>query len=444
MDVPTSRRHLFRALRHRNYRLFFIGNGVSLIGNWITQVAMAWLVYRLAGANRTQAAALLGLVGFASQIPMFVFAPFTGVFIDRWNRRSILVITSICAALQSAALAYLALRGTVTIPHVLVLAVVQGVINAFEIPARQSFVIEMVDERSDLLNAIALNSMVFNSARLIGPAIAGFLIATVGEGLCFLIDSISYVGVIISLLLMRLAPVQRRATETHVLADLAEGFRYAFGFAPTRVLIGFIAVASLMGISYSVLLPIFADTFAAPGRGPQTLGFLSAAVGIGALCGGVFLASRHSVSGLGKVIATTGGLFGALLIAFSLAPSLAVALPLLAGCGFCFMVTLASSNTVLQAIADDDKRGRLMSIFSMAVMGTAPFGALLAGTIASRTSAPLALRVSGGVCIVAAAWFATRLPALRPLVRPIYVRKGIIKEVAAALETTPYVNRPAS
>lgn len=440
MDAPTPRRNLFRALRHRNYRLFFVGNGVSLIGNWITQVAMAWLVYRLAGTNRMQAAALLGFVGFASQIPMFVFAPFTGVFIDRW----ILVFTSLCAALQSAALAYLALRGTVTIPHVLVLAVVQGVINAFEIPARQSFVVQMVDERSDLLNAIALNSMVFNSARLIGPAIAGFLIATVGEGLCFLIDSISYIGVIISLLLMRLAPMEPRVKESHVLADLSEGFRYAFGFAPTRVLIGFIAVASLMGISYSVLLPIFADRFAAPGQGPQTLGFLTAAVGIGALGGGVFLASRHSVSGLGRVIATTGGLFGVLLIGFSFAPSLPLALPLLAGCGFCFMVTLASSNTVLQAIADDDKRGRLMSIFSMAVMGTSPFGALLAGTIASRTSTPVALRVSGGVCIIAAAWFATRLPALRPLVRPIYVRKGIIKEVATALETTPYVNRPAS
>jgi MFS family permease len=353
------RRGLLSSLRYRNYRLFFIGNGLSLIGTWLTSVATSWLVYRLAAAGRWgDPAALLGYVGFAAQIPMFVLASFTGVLSDRWNRRNIMVVTQALAMLQSAALAFLTLRGTIDIPQIIGLVAFQGLINAFDIPARQAFVVEMVEDRADLPNAIALNSTMFNAARLIGPACAGLLIAAVGEGWCFGIDAVSYLAVLAGLLMMRVPSRPAPAVRHHILRELSDGVRYAFGFPPTRAVIGFVAVVSLMGFALPTLMPIFADAFAGPGRGARMLGFLSAAIGVGALGGGVFLASRHTVVGLGRVIAATGAGYGLCLIAFSFVRPLWLAFPVLAGGGFCFMVTMAGSNTVLQTIADDDKRGQ--------------------------------------------------------------------------------------
>ena len=286
---------MLRALSHRNYRLFFAGQGTSLVGTWITRVATSWLVYRLTGS-----AAALGIVGFAGQIPTFLLAPFAGVWVDRWSRTEWLVVTQLLSMLQSLALAWLAFSGTITVTDIVLLSALQGIINAFDTPARQAFVVEMVEDRADLPNAIALNSSMVNGARLVGPSVAGVLIAVAGEGWCFLLDGISYVAVIASLLMMRLAPAEPRGAEKRVLVDLRDGFRYAFGFAPIRSVLLLITLISLMGMPYTVLMPLMAATVLH--GGPHTLGFLMGATGIGALGGAVYLASRRSVLGLGRVI----------------------------------------------------------------------------------------------------------------------------------------------
>ena len=416
-------RFLLRALGHRNYRLFFAGQSVSLIGTWLTRVATAWLVYRLTGS-----ALLLGVIGFCGQIPSFVLAPFAGVLVDRWNRHRLLVVTQVLAMLQSLALAVLALSGHIAVWHVAALSVLQGLINAFDMPARQSFVVEMVENRADLPNAIALNSTMFNGARLLGPSVAGALIALVGEGGCFLIDSVSYLAVIASLLAMRMTPRRQEHRRQHVLTELKEGFQHAFHFPPMRALLGLIAVVSLMGMPLTTLMPVMASQVLK--GGPNTLGFLMAASGLGALGGALFLASRRSVRGLGGTIVTTTLLFGAGLVAFSASRHLALSLVTMVLCGFGMMVTTGASNTVLQTIVEERMRGRLMSIYGMAFMGTAPFGSLLAGVLATRIGAPGTLAIGGAMSLLGAAWFRMKLPALRERVRPIYVRLGIIPEVA--------------
>lgn len=427
---------MVRALRHRNYRLFFCGQIVSLVGTWMTRVATSWLVYRLTGSPF-----LLGLVGFAGQIPSFLLAPFAGVLVDRWNRHRLLVVTQILAMLQSAALGALALGGVIQLWHVLVLSLFQGLINAFDMPARQAFVVEMVEKREDLSNAIALNSSMVNAARLLGPSIGGIVIAAVGEGWCFLGDAVSYIAVIASLLLMRVVPrAARPAREARVLASLREGFAYVSQNAPIRSILLLLALVSLVGMPYTVLMPVFASRILH--GGPHTLGFLMAATGVGALTGAVFLAGRRSVLGLGKIIPLTAGLFGAGLIGFSLSRTMWLSVPLLLVTGLGFMVQMASSNTLIQTLVDDDKRGRVMSFYTMAFMGTTPFGSLLAGSLADRIGAPHTLLLGGIGCVAGAVAFAVLLPRLRAKVRPIYIRMGILPEVADGLRSAAQLTTP--
>lgn len=427
---------MLRALSHRNYRLFFSGQSISLIGTWMTRIATSWLVYRL-----TNSALLLGVVGFAGQIPAFVLAPFAGVIVDRWNRHRLLVTTQILALLQSLALAILALTGLINIWHIIILSILQGLINAFDMPARQAFVVEMVEKREDLANAIALNSSMVNAARLLGPSIGGVIIAAVGEGWCFMLDAVSYLAVIASLLAMKITPrMTRRTNNVNVLQQLREGWTYAFRFAPIRDVLLLLALVSLVGMPYTILMPVFANEVLR--GGPNTLGLLMAASGVGALIGALFLAARKSVLGLGKYIPLMAGMFGAGLIAFSFSRLLWLSLLLMVVTGLGFMIQMAASNTVLQTIVDEDKRGRVMSFYTMAFMGTAPFGSLLAGSAAAKIGAPHTLLFGGLGCILGALWFARLLPALRRDVQPIYVRIGILPEMAEAIQQTSELSVP--
>ena len=411
--------HAWRALRHRNFRLFFGGQTISLIGTWMTRVATGWLVYRLTGS-----ALLLGTVSFAGQIPTFLLAPFAGVWVDRLDRRQVLVWTQTLSMVQSLALAALTLSGHITIPLLLVLSVMQGCVNAFDMPGRQSFMVKMVEDKRDLQNAIAINSSMVNVARLIGPSLAGMLIAVSSEGWCFLIDGISYIAVIASLLMMRLhAPVVKRAA-TSMLTELQAGWTYVAEFLPIRTILMLFALISLMGMPYVVLMPIFAKK--ALGGGPHTLGFLMGAMGLGALLSALSLAARRNVRGLVRIIPIAAAVFGAGLVGFGFSHWfwLSMAMVFLAGMGM--MQGMAASNTVIQTIVTEDKRGRVMSYYTMAFMGMAPFGSLLAGTMAHNFGAPMTVMVNGAVVLLGAAWFATRLPALRSQIRPIYMEMGII------------------
>jgi MFS family permease len=434
---------MLRALRYRNYRLFFGGQLISLIGTWLTMVATSWLIYRLAKASMpTKVAIIMGVVGFAGQLPVFLLSPWAGVWIDRWNRHRVLVVTQTLSMVQSFALAGLALADVITIWQILLLNAFQGVVNAFDITARQAFVVEMVENRDDLSGAIALNSSMFHSARLIGPAVAGWLIATAGEGVCFLLDGFSYFAVLVALLAMRLKgrPIPRSTVPA--LGALAEGLRYSFGFVPIRALLVLVAINSLVGMSQSVLMPIFADQVL--GGQERTLGLLLGAAGLGAFCGSLYLASRRTVVGLGRVIAGAAAMLGLGLVAFSFSRWLALSLGIQLVVGASLVIEVAAANTILQTIVDDDKRGRVMSLFAVAVMGMAPFGSLLAGASANSFGARWTLGIAGCVSVLAALGFALRLPAIRPLVRPIYVRKGILPEVAqgmqsaSTLATTPH------
>ncbi len=414
------------ALEHRNFRLFFFGQGISLIGTWMQQVAIVWLAYRLTGSPF-----LLGLVGFCSQIPSFFLAPVAGVFTDRWNLHRTIIATQILAMLQATILAVLAMTGLVTFPLLLLLSVFIGLVNAFDIPARQSFLIQMVEGRENLASAIGLNSSMFNGARLVGPAVAGFLIAAVGEATCFWLNALSYVAVLTALLAMRLparAPAQHAQ---HVLHQLREGFRYAFGFMPIREILVLLAVVNLAAMPLTVLLPIFATTVLH--GGPDTLGLLTSALGFGSLLGRSDLASRKSVLGLGRQIAWAAGAFGLGLIEFSFSTVLWLSMPLLAMAGLALMMETAASNTILQTIVDDDKRGRVMSFYAMAFLGVAPLGSLLAGYLASHIGVAHTVQLAGTMCMVASLAFTLRLPALRTMVRPIYRRIGILPDVTSGI-----------
>jgi MFS family permease len=416
-----------RALRHRNYRLFFTGQSISLIGTWLTKVATAWLVYRLTGS-----AWLLGLVGFAGQIPTFLLAPLAGVLVDRWDRYRVLLATQTLAMLQSAALAALALGGVIQVWEVVALNVVQGFIDAFDMPVRQAMVVRMVDDRADLPNAIALNSSMVNAARLIGPAIAGVLIAAVGEGWCFFIDAFSYFAVIVSVLLMRVDTKPRASGTTHVLHEMAEGFRYVGGSAPIRALLLLLGLSGLAGRPFAVLLPVIAHEVMHGGAG--TLGALQATAGMGALAGALYLAYRGSVLGLGRVVVMSAALFGGGLVAFSRAHALWLAMPLLLLAGTGMMVQTAASNTIIQTIVDEDKRGRVMSLLAMSLFGTVPVGSLIAGALATRVGAENTILLGGAICAVAAALFLRALPEVRRAVRPIYERMGILPKTVEAAE----------
>ena len=413
------RPRLTRALASRNFRLFFGGQSISLVGTWITRIATSWLVYRLTGS-----VLLLGVVGFCGQIPTLLLAPFAGVLVDRWDRHRILVVTQALSLVQSAALAVLTLAGVITVPHVLLLQVAQGVINAFDTPARQAFVSEMVEDRADLPNAIALNSSMVNASRIIGPSIGGLVIGAVGEGWCFALDAVSYVAVLASLRAMRLAPRARQQRETHMREELAAGFRYVTRFVPVRSALLLLSLVSVMGMPYTVLMPAISTNVLH--GGPHTLGFLMTASGAGALAGALYLASRRSVVGLGRAMAVASSTFGAGLVAFSLSRSLWLSLMLLPVVGAGMMITMAAANTVIQTVVREELRGRVMAFYTMAFLGTAPIGSLIAGVAADRIGPQRTILLGGLSCIMAGVWFALSLPRLRELVRPIYVERGIL------------------
>ena len=374
--------HAWRALRHRNFRLFFGGQTISLIGTWMTRIATAWLVYRL-----THSALLLGTVSFAGQIPTFLFAPFAGVWVDRLNRRQVLVWTQTLSMVQSLSLAALTFSGHITIHWILALAVMQGIINAFDMPGRQSFMVQMVGDRADLGNAIAINSSMVNLSRLIGPSLAGLIIAASNEGWCFLIDGISYIAVIVSLLMMRLdVPAVRRAA-TSMFIELKEGWSYVSGFLPIRTILMLFAVVSLMGMPFVVLMPIFAAQVLHGGA--HTLGFLMGAMGVGALISALSLAARKNVRGLIRMIPIAAAVFGLGLIGFGLSHVFWLSMLMVFVAGMGMMQGMAASNTIIQTLVSEDKRGRVMSYYTMAFMGMAPFGSLLAGSMAHAVGAPL-------------------------------------------------------
>jgi MFS family permease len=423
--APRKQLHLTRALQHRNYRLFFSGQTVSLVGTWITRIATSWLVYRLTGS-----VLLLGIVGFFGQIPTLVLAPFAGVLVDRWNRHRILIITQVLSMLQSVGLAVLTFAGIITVTDILLLQLAQGMINAFDTPARQAFVVEMVEDRADLPNAIALNSSMVNASRIIGPSIGGVLIAAFGEGWCFALDAISYIAVLASLMAMRVDERPARATKTAVLHDLAAGVRYVGRFAPTRDSLLLVALVATMGMPYTVLMPAIAASILHGGA--HTLGYLMTASGVGALVGALYLASRRSVLGLGRAIVVATITFGLGLVAFSLSHHTWLSLVILPFVGGGMMVEMASTNTILQTIVSDDMRGRVMSFYAMAFLGTAPLGSLLAGFLAAHIG-PMETVMFGGIaCIIGGGIFAVRLPRLRDHVRPIYIERGIL--AAAEIE----------
>ncbi|MBF2066792.1 MAG: MFS transporter [Calothrix sp. C42_A2020_038] len=409
---------LLPAFRSRNYRLFFIGQGISLIGSWMTQLATVWLVYRL-----TNSPLMLGVVGFTSQIPSFFLSPFGGAFADKFSRHKTLIGTQVLSMMQSLALAALALTGTIQIGHIIALSLFQGFINAFDAPARQAFVPELIEQRDDLANAIAINSTMFNGARLIGPAIGGLLLARVGAAYCFLIDGLSYIAVIIGLLAMRIQSKQIPKSNVSPIQRIKEGFNYAFGFAPIRAILLHAAIISLFGIQYTILVPIYAEKIL--GGSAEVLGFLMAASGVGALAGGIYLATRRTIAGLGQVIVFAATILGLGLIAFSISRHLPLSLLTMLFVGLGTILQIASSNTVLQTIVEEDKRGRVMSLFTMSFLGMIPFGNLLGGALAERIGAPIVLIIDGIICIMASILLAKKLPSLKRLVVPIYEQRGI-------------------
>lgn len=415
--------HAWRALRHRNFKLFFFGQSISVIGTWMTRLATSWLVYRL-----THSALLLGVVGFSGQIVSFALGPFAGVWVERLDRRKLLLWTQALASVQSLALAALALARIINLWEIIALTAVQGLINAFDMPGRQSFLIQMVDDRNDLSNAIAINSSMANGARLIGPAIAGLVIGALGEGWCFLIDGVSYFAVIASLLMMRIQPMSIRRSATTMLEQMREGWDYVRAFRPIRTILLLFALLSLMGWPYAVLLPIFAGQVLHGGA--YTLGWLTAASGIGALISGLSLAIRKSVVGLTRMVQIAAALLGGSLILFGLSRILWLSIALMVLVGFGLMQCAAASNTIIQALVTEDKRARVMSYYTMAFFGSAPFGSLFAGALAHRIGAPHTIIVTGAFCLAGAFWFTLDLPKVRDVMRPIYQEMGLLPNPA--------------
>ena len=415
--------NMFRSLRYRNFRLFFFGQGISLIGTWMQMVAMNWLVYH----DLKSSLVLLGVVQFVGQIPMLLIAPLAGVYSDRWDRHRIMYATQSLAMIQAFIIAALVLTHRITIWQVIPLQLVLGCVNAFDMPARQAYFVSMIERREDLSNAIALNSSIVNGARLIGPFIAGQAIVLFGTGLCFLLNGVSYWAVLASLLMMKRIPPVASHGGKRVRDHLKEGMAYAFGSPPIRAILLLLTLVSLVGVPYVVLMPdIAVKTLHG---GPHTYALLMCAAGLGALAGAVKLAMRKSVLGLGREIALSAGLFGAALIAFAFSHVLWLSMAFLVLGGFGMIITLAASNTVLQTLVEDAMRGRIMSLYSMAFLGMTPFGSLIAGTLAQAIGAPRTIAIGGIVCLIGAFMFGAKLAALREHIRPIYIEKGILPEI---------------
>jgi MFS family permease len=383
------------------------------------QTAMSWLVYRLTGS-----AMILGLIGFTSQIPMLLFSPIAGVYADRLNRYRMVIATQFCAMLQALALAFLALTGLIEVWHLFILSFLLGLINSFDMPIRQSFIVEMLESKADLGNAIALNSFLFNGARLLGPSVAGVLIGMTSEGTCFLINGISFLAVLLALLSMKIKTRVLSRAKDSIMNDLKGGFRYVRNFMPIRYILFNLALMSFVGMPYAVLMPVFAKDILK--GGPETLGFLMASSGLGAIAGALFLASRKTILGLGRLIVIGSSIFGAGLLSFAMSRSVLLSAVLLTFTGFGMMVHMVASNTIIQTIVDDEMRGRVMSFFALSFAGTMPFGSLYAGSLASSIGAPRTLIISGIVCIAVALLFYRRLKPMREIIRPIYHKMGIL------------------
>ena len=426
---------IVRAFRHRNFQLYFSGQCISLVGTWIQGVAIGWTVYQM-----THSAWLLGLAGFAGQLPLFLLTPLAGVFVDRYSRHRTLIVTQTLSMIQALLLALLAYSHHLNVWGIIALNAFMGIILAVDMPSRQAFLVDMVGH-GDLPNAIALNSFTVHSSRILGPAIAGLLLVAVSPALCFLLNGLSYIAVIAALLLMRLAPAkppQNANRPAH--HELLEGVRYAWGFAPIRAVLLLVALMSLTGASYAVLMPIFAAQVFHGGA--HTLGYLMAVPGLGAMIAGIYLASRKSVLGSGIRIAAGAVVCGVALVLFSQSHWMPLSLFALVFVGLGMVTQMALSNTILQTLVDHDKRGRVMSLFTMAFMGMAPFGSMLAGVLASKLGAPLAVSLGGAACIVGGIVFGLQLPALRQVALPIYREKGIIPEIASGLGAASNVSRP--
>jgi MFS family permease len=417
VEERSRLRDMGRSLRHRNFQLFFSGQLISLVGTWMQIIAQAWLVYRMTGSSL-----LLGLTGFAGQFPVFLLGPLGGMTADRWNRRKIVITTQTAALILAFILAILTLLHRVTVSEVIVLAACLGAVNAFDLPARQAFLVEMVG-RDDLMNAIALNSSMFNGARIIGPSLAGILVASIGEGWCFFANGASYIAVIIGLLLMRMPARQPEHEMASPLQRIAEGFRFARQTAPIRALLLLLGLISLVGMPYTVLMPVFAAKILHGNA--RTLGVLGAATGLGAVAGALMLASRRGVHGLGKWVAVACGSFGALLILFAFSRWYLLSVLILVPVGFSMMTQMTSSNTLIQAMVPDRLRGRIMAVYSMMFMGMAPFGALFAGVVANRIGAPRTVAIGGALAVAGAIIFARHLPKIRVEARELIVAQGI-------------------
>jgi len=408
---------MFRALRHRNYRLFFSGQIISLIGTWMQSIAQSWLVYRL-----TKSSLLLGLVGFAGQIPVFLFAALGGLVADRYSRHRIVIATQTAAMLLAFSLAALTLFEHIRVWEILLLAAMLGIVNAFDIPARQAFIVEMVVP-DDLINAIALNSAMFNGARILGPAIAGVLVAAIGEGWCFFGNGVSYIAVIAGLLLMTTTPRERARRTASGIESVLEGFRWVAHTGPILALMLLLGLVSLTGMPYAVLMPIFADKILHAGA--RGLGLLMGSTGVGALAATLVVAARREVRGLGRWIFFASAGFGSSLILFSFSRSLYFSIALLLPVGFSMLIQMSSSNTLIQTMVPDELRGRVMSVYSIMFMGMAPFGALIAGAMAHRIGSPLTVALGGTVCICGSLVFRSKWSAMRGVARQLIVAQGM-------------------
>ncbi len=426
---PSRWQVAWRALRHRNFQLFFSGQLISLIGTWMQSVAQSWLVYRLTGS-----ALLLGAVGFASQIPVFIFAPLGGIAADRANRRKIVIGTQTASMLLAFVLAGLTLYNKIQVWQIFLLAALLGVVNAFDIPGRQSFLVDMVG-KEDLMNAIALNSSMFNGARVIGPAIAGILVAKIGEGWCFFGNAVSYIAVIIGLLLMKVSSPPRTIS-TSPLEHMMEGFHFVNRTAPIRALLLLLGIVSLVGMPYVVLMPIFADEILHGGA--RGLGILMGSTGVGALLGALTLAFREGVKGLGRWVAWCCAGFGLSLTVFALSRNFWLSVILLLPVGYMMMLQMACSNTLIQVMVPDELRGRVMAVYSMMFMGMAPIGALLGGAIADHLGAPITVAIGGFASLLGAGWFAMQLPKIRVEARQLIIAQAAGGGEPAVVSTEPF------
>ncbi len=428
--IPNNKSALtqiFSSLRSRNYRLYFIGQCISLIGTWMQQVAMSWLVYRL-----TDSVLLLGTVAFINQLPSFLISPFAGVLTDRFERRRIMLFTQTLCMIEALFLAILVLTNLIQVWHIMAFSLFVGMVNAFDAPTRQSMVVELVDRKEDLSNAIALNSAIFNGARLIGPSVAGILIALVGEGYCFLINGLSYIAVLGALFMIRTTKHHKIQKQEKVLSGFIEGFKYCYHYLPIRILLMMVAMLSLAGMPFIVLIPAFAKDVL--GGDSHTQGFILSSIGAGALMAAIYLAARKSVLGLGKVVSIMGVVFGLGLACVSFMRIHWMVYAIFVPTGFAMIATLASCNTLLQTLTDDDKRGRVMGFYTMSLMGMAPFGSLFYGSVADWVGVPYTMMGGGLICVVSALYFEHWRPIVRRLSRKVYVKKGIIPEIAKGID----------